>query len=984
MSGSPPGLYTIPPGRPFLRDLAEGVVERFHVAGDPLSLAAVTIFLPTRRAERTLREEIVRAAGVDALVMPSIRVLGDVDEDAALFVEAEEEALLPEIPRLERDLVLARMVHAYRLRTEGSGGFAVSLALAQSLARLIDEAANEDANLSGIATVAHPDMAEHWAKSVAFLDIAVQAWPAYLAEKARLDPAARRALAIRSYARSLAEARPAAPFIAAGSSGSIRATADLLKVIAGLPNGAVVLDGLDTGLDHDTWEAVATAPSHPQFALRELLIHLAADRLAVGRWIGSPDTAAARRRFLSEAMRPPEAPPAASLGRAEIQAGLDGVALIEAANEREEALAIALAIRETLEKPEATVALVTPDRMLARRVSAELRRWDIAADDSAGLPLAKTEAGALLTMVLEAALGGGTPVALLSVLKHPCVALGGDRYDLLSMVRRFERRVLRGGRITGGFDDIRRAMAARDAKGESELGMTPEDAAELPLLVDRIAAALAPLTALGGAHDMAELVAAHAAALENLSADAKGRARVWQGDDGAAAFALFETLGEAAAAADQVLTLADYAHSFDRAVRAMPVRPQGPRHPRVSIWGPLEARLHFADLMVLGGMNEGVWPANPADDPWLSRPMRKTLGLSEPERRIGLSAHDFTTFAAQPRVLLTRARRQDGAPANPSRFLLRMTALAGEKLPEPQTLDWARRLDAADVVTPARRPMPAPPVAARPRKLSVTTIERWLRDPYEIYARHVLKLKVLDRLEPELEARHRGDMVHRAAELLARMPAADSSGDIYTDLIACGRTAFGAALGHPDVKSFWWPRFERAARWFSGIEAGWRADRVASVIEERREWPVEGLDFVLTGQPDRIDLLANGGLRVIDYKTGSPPTNAQAAAFLAPQLPLLALLARDGAFGPDMQAPADTLVYVQLSGARREGRLVQIADPAILVEGIEQKLRDLIRTYDDPGRAYPSRVAVLSTRYEGDYDHLARMLEWTEALEDEF
>jgi len=983
MSGSPHGLYTIPPGRPFLRDLAEGVVGRFHRAGDPMSLAAVTIFLPTRRAERTLREEIVRAAKVDALVMPSIRVLGDVDEDAALFVEAEEDALLPEISRVERDLVLARMVDAYRKRTESSGGFAVSLALAQSLARLIDEAANEDADLSGIAAVAHPDMAEHWARSVAFLDIAVKAWPAHLAEKARLDPAARRALAIRAYARSLEQARPQAPFIAAGSSGSIRATADLLKVIAGLPNGAVVLDGLDTDLDPDAWDAVATAPSHPQFALRELLAGLGVDRMAGGRWIGSADSAVARRRFLSEAMRPPEAAPAAAPGRDDVKAGLDGIALIEAANEREEALAIALAIRETLEQPDATVALVTPDRMLARRVACELRRWDVAADDSAGLPLAKTEAGALLTMTLEAARSGGTPVALLSVLKHPRVSLGGDRVDLLKAARRLERRVLRGGRIAGGFADIRHAMAARDAKGESELGMTAQDEAELPALVDRIAAALAPLTALDGAHDMATLVAAHADALEKLSADAKGRARAWQGDDGAAAFALFETLREAAAAAGQALTLADYAHTFDREVRAMPVRPQGPRHPRVSIWGPLEARLHFADLMVLGGMNEGVWPSNPADDPWLSRPMRTALGLSEPERRIGLSAHDFTTLAAQPRILLTRAQRQDGAPANPSRFLLRMTALAGGKLPEPKTLDWARRLDAAEVVTPAGRPVPKPPVAVRPRKLSVTTIERWLRDPYEIYARHVLKLKALDQLEPELEARHRGDMVHRAVELLARMPAAESSGDIYTDLVACGRTAFGAALANPDVKSFWWPRFERAARWFSDVEAGWRTDRVESAIEDRREWHIADLDFTLTGQPDRIDRLSSGGLRIVDYKTGSPPSAKQVETFLAPQLPLLAILAREGAFGPGLARPAEELVYVQLSGARREGRLVTISGGGDLIGETEARLRNLIRIYRDPEHGYPSRVAVQSTRYEGDYDHLARLLEWMEQ-EDEF
>jgi ATP-dependent helicase/nuclease subunit B len=986
MSAAPPGLYTIPPGRPFLRDLAEGIVRRFHRADDPLALADVTIFLPTRRAGRTLREEIARAAGMEALVMPSIRVLGDVDEDEGLFLDAEDGALPPEVPRLERDLVLARLVHAYRQGTDAAGGFAVSLALAQSLSRLIDEAANEDADLSGIAGVADPDMAEHWSRSVAFLDIVIKAWPAHLAEQGRLDPAARRARAIRAYAMRLEHERPEAPFIAAGSSGSIRATADLLKIIAGLPNGALVLDGLDTHLDGDSWDAIATSPSHPQFALRELLIHLGADRSAAGPWVDSTQPNIARGVFLSDAMRPPEAATAWAAERAIVEAALDGMMLIEAANEREEALAIALAIRETMETPDATAALITPDRMLARRVASELLRWDIAADDSAGLPLAKTEAGALPVLVLEAAAAGGTPVALLSVLKHPRVALGIDRIDLLRSVRQLERRVLRTGRITGGFDAMRRALAARDEKAESSLGLSGEDEEALAALIDRIETAFQPLLAVAtGAHDIASLVTRHAAALEALTADPKGHARIWLGDDGAAAFGLFESLRTAASSSGQILTLSDYTHTFDLAARSVPVRPQGPRHPRVSIWGPLEARLHAADLIVLGGMNEGVWPSNPADDPWLSRPMRKALGLSAPERRIGLSAHDFATLAAQPRVLLTRARRQDGAPANPSRFLLRLKALAGDRaIPAPGLLDFARRLDGADKVTPAKRPMPVPPVAARPRKLSVTTIERWLRDPYEIYARHILNLKVLDRLEPALEARHRGDIVHRAAELLAHLPEADSSGDVFEDLIACGREAFGDALANPDVRSFWWPRFERAARWFAGTEAEWRIERRDSIVEERREWPIDDLGFTLTGKPDRIDLLTGGAIRVIDYKTGTPPSVKQVETFLAPQLPLLALMAREGAFGPAMAAPAGELIYAQLSGARREGRLVTISGGDELIAGVEGRLRQLIETYDDPGRGYPSRVAVQSTRYEGDYDHLARMLEWTEALEDEF
>lgn len=985
MSAGPTGLYSIAAGRPFLRDLAEGIVARFHAADNPLALSEVTIFLPTRRAARTLGEELVRATGGAALVLPAIRVLGDVDEDALLFLEADEAEIAPEIPRLERALVLARLVDRFRQSTESAGGYPVSLALAQSLARLIDEAANEDVDLSGIAGIAPPDLAVHWAKSVAFLDIATKAWPRHLKEAGKLDPAERRAKAIRAYAKRLK--KTGTPFVVAGSSGSIKASADLMKVIAGLPNGAVVLHGLDTTLDGATWDRLI--PSHPQFALKELLIYLGIDRRAVGPWTrGDASPTAARRRMLSEAMRPPNTADSWSgegaMDKESIQRAIQGLSVIEAANEGEEALAIALAIRETLEMPDATVALVTPDRMLARRVASELRRWNIAADDSAGRPLAKTATGVLLRTALEAAASGGQPVSLLAVLKQPDVAIGGDRFDVLRTARQLERRVLRPARVTGGFAAIREAVHERNDDGTSAHHVSAEDERTFAALLGRAETAMRPLSELArGTHDLGAFVSAHAAVLERLTEDAAGKPRIWIGDDGAAAFDLIENLRNAAAQAGQALGLLDYLHAFDTAARDMPVRPQGPRHARVSIWGVLEARLHFADLIILGGMNEGVWPSNPADDPWLSRPMREGLKLSAPERRIGLSAHDFATLAAQPRVLLTRSRRREGAPANPSRFLLRLTALADSvAIPEPDFCRWASQLDGTSDVTPEKRPMPRPPVAARPRKLSVTTIERWLRDPYEIYARHVLRLRKLDALEPALEARHRGDFIHKAAEMFALLPAGQRSDDPYADLLRCGQKAFGGALDDPDVKAFWWPRFERAARWLVDKDAEWAADRAGFIVEERRDLVLPDVNFTLSGQPDRIDRLTDGRIRVIDYKTGQAPSRPQVDAFLAPQLPLLALMAREGAFGKIVEGEAAELIYAQLSGGRVIGKETKFDEGLeSLIGGVAARLRALIGMYDDPERPYPSRVGVQSTRHEGDFDHLARVHEWSETLE---
>ena len=985
MSDAPPGLFSIAPGRPFLRDLARGLARRFHKPDDPMALASATVFLPTRRAARTLSEELIAATGAEALVMPAIRVLGDVDEDAGLIDAAADLGdLPPEIGRLERDLTLAGLVDAFRRRTDAAGGFSVSLALARALGRLIDEAANEDVTLDGLGALAPVDLAAHWEKTVAFLDIVTSAWPAVLAERGRLDPAERRNRLIRAYAMALAAARPGAPFVIAGSSGSVKATADLMRVVAHLPNGAVVLNGLDGHMEAASWEALP--PSHPQFALKELLIHLGVDRMAVGGWEGEAPLSP-RAIFLSEAMRPPATADgwadARRAGAEAVGEGAAGLDLIEAANEREEALAIALAIREALETPGADVALVTADRMLARRVAAELRRWGVEADDSAGAPLAKSEAGALMALALEAAGKGGTPVALMSLLKHPRVTLGGDRIGLLAQARRLERRVLRPARITGGFEAIRSRLNDEAAKP----GLGADERAAFLALVDRAEDALAPLAALGaGAHALGLLVAAHGQALEALTLEPdRARAAAWRGGDGEAAYQLMQDFAEAAASAPHKLTLFDYALAFDGAARAAAVRPQGARHPRVSIWGPLEARLHSASLMILGGLNEGVWPANPTDDPWLNRPMREALKLSAPERRIGLAAHDFAMLAAQPRVLLTRARRKDGAPSNPSRFLLRLMTLAdgvGAPIPIHPALEIARRLDAApSAPRPAPRPEPRPPVEARPRELSVTRIETWVRDPYSIYAGAILKLKKLDMLEQELDARDRGDMIHAAIEAFSRRKT--SADDAYETLLACGRASFGPALEDADVRAFWWPRFLRAARWLAEQETAWAATRVASVIEERRAHYYDDIDFTLTGQPDRIDQLTGGGVRVIDYKTGHTPTKRQVTAFMAPQLPLLAAMARAGAFAPEVRGAPEELVYAQIGGGKTVGRLARLEDPEGLTDELEARLKAWVRRFDDPRTPYAPRRAMESMRYGTDYDHLSRFAEWDEPGADE-
>ncbi len=265
----------------------------------------------------------------------------------------------------------------------------------------------------------------------------------------------------------------------------------------------------------------------------------------------------------------------------------------------------------------------------------------------------------------------------------------------------------------------------------------------------------------------ATLAEAHSAAAEALARDSAGSSSgLWQGDAGEALSVLFAEL--IAAKPTPQLTAKDYAPFYRSLVAGRVARPRAPAHPRLFIWGPLEARLQQPDVVILGSLNEGVWPRPQEASPWLSRPMAEELGLPPPERRIGLSAHDFAQALSAPTVYLTRAIKVDGVPTVPSRWLQRFTALveaAGlddKRASAEPFVAWARHRDESSTFQPAPRPMPCPPVAARPRRLSVSRIERMLANPYDVYARDILKLQPLGDLGAEPDARLRGTIVHAA------------------------------------------------------------------------------------------------------------------------------------------------------------------------------------------------------------------------------
>ena len=1045
MAPATPRVFTIPASVPFLptliQALAAGTLAPTLFPCDPLGLAAATLYLPTRRACRLARDAFLDVLGVEAAVLPRIVPLGDIDEDELAFDEAsgatEPLDLPPTLSGLARRLTLARLVLAFaeRLRpgTAAASPLVVgtptaALALADHLTRLIDDMTVREIPWERLGGLVPDDLDKYWQLTLDFLSIAREHWPRILAERQAIEPAARRDRVIAAEAARLAR-KPDGPVIVAGSTGSMPATARFIVAVARLPHGAVVLPGLDTHLDPESWAAIAgpadrakegvdePESGHPQFAMHGLLKQLGLDRSAVTVLGVAP--AHDRTALVSEALRPAATTDLwrtrlAEPSFAEQLAGsLSGLSVIEAANADEEALAIAVVLREAVETPGRRAALATPDRTLARRVAAALARWNIVIANSGGQPLADAPAAIFARLAAETALGGAAPATLLALLKHPYCRPGAKEHAHGRAIAALERAVLRGPRPRAGTKGLAEALANfRTELAKLRLGqpsalhradprvlVNEADLASAAELVGRLAAALAPLEQLDPTqpHALTILAARHRDVVESLGADELEMVPALAGADGTALDATFAEIVEEAAAADLMITTDDYPEFFRAAIADRVIRPPPVTGNRVQILGLLEARLVTVDRMVLGGLVEEVWPPKPRPDPWLNRGMRHALGLDLPERRVGLSAHDFAQLVGgAPEVVLTRAGKIAGAPAVASRFLQRLGAVAGERWNEAvkrgeRYLALARSLDRPN--HPPRRvprPAPRPPRAARPAALSVTEIEHWLRDPYTIYAKHILKLAQLDPVDLPPGAKDRGIAIHNAISEFAEAYPTLLPDDPLAELLRIGSKHFAALNDYPEARAFWWPRFQAIARWFVQFERERRAAMAGAQTEIRGilSIPLGERSFRLSARADRIEKLASGGYAILDFKTGKPPSDKQVRIGVAPQLTLEGAILRKGGF-PDIAPGASLaeLTYVRLTGGEPAGEThaVKLKDqtPDAAADHAWARLKDLVRRFEQEATPYRSLVLPMWKNRYGTYDDLARVKEWSAGEEGE-
>lgn len=961
-------LFGLPPGVDFPRALVQGLRARLADA-PPEAMGRVTLYLNTTRMMRRVGDILTEDG---ARILPRLRLV------TALGADVIVPGLAPPVPALRRQLQLTVLISGLLNAQPGLAPRAAIADLAESLAALMGEMQGEGVSPDRLAHLDVAEFSEHWQRTRAFLAIIAPLF----GDISEPDGEGHLRLLVEHLARRWAAAPPCDPVIVAGSTGSRGTTALLMQAVARLPQGAVVLPGVDFDMPAPVWDRLddaLTSEDHPQFRFRKLADALGLHPTAIARWSDAAPPEPRRNAVLSLALRPaPVTDQWLTEGQhlPDLPEALADVTLIEAPDPRSEAASVALILRKAAGEGR-RAALISPDRVLTRQVAAALARWGISPDDSAGVPLNQSAPGRFLRHIARMFCQRLTADQLLVLLKHPLTASSMNRGEHLLLTRELELRLRdKGPAFPTGADLVAWAGVQSHAMA---LGWATS-----------IAGAVDSLEA-GGQRPLATHLARLRLVAERLARGpaAEGSGGLWDQAAGREALAFLADLEAEAAHGSDQMTAAEFRDLFDGLISAREVRDAPVVHPLISIWGTIEARVQGADLVILGGLNDGLWPSLPAQDPWLNRKMRHQAGLLLPERRIGLAAHDFQQAVAAPQVVISRALRNAEAETVPSRWLNRLACLLaglpGRRGPEAlaamraRGAVWLARAGAMDrplggddpALLPAPRPAPCPPVATRPDELSLTRIETLIRDPYAIFADKILRLRPLKPLRQAPDARDRGTVVHRVLERFVReRPEAETPAEARLRLMALTRAELAHQVPWPAARIQWQARMERAADHFLAVDR--RAGEATMVLEEKGTLNLPDLHFRLFGTPDRIDVLPDGRLHLIDYKTGSPPTPKQIKSF-AKQLHLAALLAAEGGFAALGPSEVAQITYVGLGGDGKETR--EDITPAVL-EQTRKGLDRLLLPYRTRGQGYASRRAVFTEHFGGDYDHLARYGEW--------
>ena len=990
-----PSVYNIDAGTPFARELAVGIAK---LADSPERLARGLILLPSRRAASALQAAFLDGADGVPMLLPRMLPIGDFgnDDDGRLSPFLGDDAgsdLPPPISRIRRQICLAKLLRHFPL----GGQYPTqpqAMRLADSLGQLLDQLYNADATAEQLRDLLPDQFSAHWQDILTLLGILIERWPDILAQEGLIDLVDRRNRLLRRRASQWRDQPPDQLIVIAGSTGSIAATRELIGVVANLPDGHIVLPGLDRHAG-DQWSAICEDSGHPQHQLAQLLAYLEITPDQVQNWTGSTDLIPPELRARRDLMREVFRPAAISDGWQRLgdaspmidRTALAGLKVITARDRREEANLIALSLREALEKPDQTAAMITPDRQLAELVIADLRRWDIVIEDSAGKRLLLCPPGRFLSLLCDAVDANFAPLRLLSLLKHPYCAGGMNPIHFRQFVDQIELAALRGPRPGDGLPAIAEALNDAELRHFFETHVI----ANLAALIDCWQVPNPTLASLSdGIAEAAERLCATVMDSNGDGADrGAGAIELWKGADGMAAGELFRNI--AADGRDSTIDASDMPQILRQLLEDINVHPFGTPHPRLAILGAVEARMHLARAVdahrvILAGFNEGNWPPRPDVDPWMNSAMRAAVGLPPKNWRSGLSAHDAYMAICSKDIIVTRADKEAGTPTTKSRWLQRMEVVVNALGLDGDIDDgaieraWLAEFEPKTIPQPAVRPLPCPPLTSRPRQFSATEIDIWITDPYAIYAKKILRLKPLYDIDRSADAALRGILFHDA---LADFSKANATGQLGEDalqqLLDFGRIHFASQISQPSIRYFWWTRFEAMAAWFIENERR-RRDDLQSIHAE-----ISGVIFLqsaqgpvkLTARADRLEYDKDGQWTIVDYKTGTVPSGSLIKKGVRNQLAVEGLIAFDGGFESLPAGAIRSLEYWQLNGKKSAPGEIKLPFANLFdADKVRNRLERLATHFDQTDTPYASELDPINVPPFKPYQHLSRSREW--------
>ncbi|MDD4555985.1 MAG: PD-(D/E)XK nuclease family protein [Alphaproteobacteria bacterium] len=952
-------IFNIPASCSFADTLAELLIKQYENC--LLELVDVLILMPNRRACLSLKEAFVRVRGLQPTMLPKILSIGDVEEEELQIlgfnVSFQLNELSPAIDNFERDFLFTK----YILEKSSSFGLErLSLPqaffLSQELSKMIDTVNFEGLSFDNLKNLVPEEYASHWLETLSFMEIITHDWPKILKERGLVDASSRYNQLLEIQQEIWQKSKTTQRIIVAGNVANFPAVQNLIKTVLELPNGELYLNGLDKFLDEKSWQELDE--THPEKEVKTLLDFLEVQRSDV------QDVAKAnneqREILISEMMRPAKTTDKWREVKNKNLSHLAwrGIKEIECEDSRVEATVVAMLMREVLETPEKTAALVTTDRNLARRVSNELEKWDVKVDDSAGKPVHLTPIGIFLRQIVKTCEPTATNVDLLGLLKNPYVSLGLETASVRKAVREYEQKVLRADKPA-----------------------CSEEVSELISLLEEKLSKLKSILNLGSV-SLKELIACHLEVAVSLSAtkDKDGNQALWRGDDGAALAKFFASFYEKADVLETV-EAKEYLDFFEVLLSRITVRTNYGTHPRLKILGPIEARFNSFDVIIIGGGNEGIWPKLSSADPWMSRPMKKDFGFPLPEKQIGILAKDFASLLAREEVYLTRADRVEGTPMIKSRWLMRLETVIsalGIKLQEIEEKSypyWVKKFDDLKSIDKISAPEPKPSLELRPRKLSMSAIETLMKDPYIVFAKYILKLKPLNELEIDLTAADYGSIIHGILDKFNQKFPKAYPQNAKEELLKIGSAFFDENEIALETKVFWWPKFEKTVEWLVEVETKYRQDiaQIYSEIEGTFSLNAPAGEFIITAKADRVDVSKNGKVNIIDYKTGKAKSEKEVWSGYAPQLPIEALIAQAGGFKEIGKKEVQELIYWSL--ARKE----DVFDKEIqaLLQSNLEKIHQLVSVFDDVETPYMAKPHHKYATQNNDYEHLARTKEWS-------